>query len=523
MWVHWTQPYVWAEIGRYGLPLVETPGAVPERVLWWDGRGAREAGLRELRPLLGEALCSREPAPAAPLRLLESLALMNALMGEFHEDAAAALPRPFDPFHSDAWHAADALSVKARVDALGLSAGRRALLEGLLATSCHAPLAECSLVEMLRWWALPGRNLERYNDAVARFKLRDGTRSLLEAILADGRPEVRLGTPVARVEQGGGAVRVTTERGESFRARAVIAALPMNVLGRIEFSPPLAPAKLAASRERHAGAGVKVYARVRGETPSFAAFAGESEPFSLIFTGETGEKGGVLIAFGTSPGKIDVHSAAAVGAQVRRFAPQLEVTETIAYDWHLDPFSLGTWCILRPGQMTRYLAALREPEGLVHLAGGDFALGWRGFIDGAIESGNAVAHEVIARLGGRGAPAAHGAAAPPEAAATAAAQQPGDEGAAALRACAVCHPTDASGAHGVGPNLRGVVGRELASAPGYAYSEALRARGGRWSAAELDAFLAAPAQRVPGTAMAFGGLADPAERAALIELLSKLR
>jgi monoamine oxidase len=516
-WVHWTQPHVWAEITRYGLPLVETPGAVPERVLWWEDGEAKEAGWLDLRPLVGEALCAHEPAPEAPLRLLQSLALMNSVMNEFHEDAAAALPRPFDPFFSDAWHAADSRSVRDRIDELGLSGGRRALLEGVLATSCHGPLAECSLVEMLRWWALPGRNLERYNDAVARFKLRDGTRSLIEAMLADGRPELRLGAPVARVEQGDGGVRVTTERGETFRARALIAALPLNLLGRIEFSPPLAPAKLAAASERHAGSGVKVYARVRGETPNFAAFAPESEPFSMIFTGETGAAGGVLIAFGTRPDKIDVHSAAAVQAEVRKFMPQLEVAETIAYDWHLDPFSLGTWCILRPGQMTKYLAALREPEGLVHLAGADFALGWRGFIDGAIESGNAVAHEVIARLGGRATAEAHGAPA-----ATARADATGSD-VDALRTCTVCHPTDASGAHGVGPNLRGVLDREVASAPGYAYSEALRTRGGRWSPAELDAFLASPAERVPGTAMAFGGIADPAERAALVELLSKLR
>jgi monoamine oxidase len=520
MWVHWTQPHVWAEITRYGLPLVETPGAVPERVLWWEDGEAKEAGWLDLRPLLGEALCAREPAPEAPLRLLQSLALMSAVMDEFHEPAAAALPRPFDPFFSDAWRDADTRSVRDRLDELGLSGGRRALLEGVLATSCHGPLDQCSLVEMLRWWALPGRDLERYNDAVARFELRDGTRSLIDAIVADGGFELRLGAPVARVEQDDGGVRVVTERGERLRARALIAALPLNVLGRIDFSPPLAPAKLAAARERHAGSGVKVYARVRGETPNLAAFAPESEPFSMIFTGEAGAKGGMLIAFGTSAGKIDVHDAAAVQAQVRRFMPQLEVTETIAYDWHLDPWALGTWCILRPGQMTRYLAALREPEGLVHLAGGDFALGWRGFIDGAIESGAAVAHQVIARLGGRaGAPAhaAGGAAAAP-AAADASAGRDGP-----LRACGVCHPSDASGAHGVGPNLRGVVDREVASAPGYAYSEALRTRRGRWTPAELDAFLAGPAERVPGTAMAFPGIADPAERAALIEALAKLR
>ena len=518
-WVHWTQPNVWAEINRYGLPLAETPGAAPERVLWWSDGKAHEAGVLDFVPLVGEALCSSEPAPDAPLRLLESLALMNAVMTEFHADAATALPRPFDPFFSDSWHAADTHSVKDRIDSLGLSPDRRALLEGTLGSSCHAPLASCSLVEMLRWWALSGRSLERYNDSVARFKLRDGTVSLLDAIFADGAPALRLGAPVARVEQREGEVRVTIESGEQFRARALIAAVPLNVLDRIEFSPPLSAAKRDASRERHAGSGVKVYARVRGETPNFAALSPESEPFSSLFTGETGAEGGVVIGFGTSPEKIDVHDAAAVQKEVRKFMPHLSVTDTVAYDWHLDPYSLGTWCVLRPGQMTKYLAALREPEGLVHLAGGDFALGWRGFIDGAIESGNAVAHAVIARLGG-GARPAHAdrgaAAAPPTIAAAAPAGSP-------LQPCSLCHPTDATAGHGVGPNLAGVVGREVASTPGFSYSAALRARGGRWTEAELDLFLANPGAHVPGTAMAFPGVRDPAARTALIELLAKLR
>jgi monoamine oxidase len=400
-WVHWAQPNVWAEITRYALPLVETPGAVPDRVLWWRRGGAKEAGRLDWLPLLGEALCSSEPAPEAPLRLLQGLALMNQVMNEFHAGAAAAFPRPFDPFFSDAWKASDTLSVKDRLDALGLAADRRALLEGLLATSCHAPLESCSLVEMLRWWALSGRSLERTNDAVARFRLRGGTASLIRAILEDGRPELRLGTIVRRVEQDEHEVHVLTDEGERFRGRALVVAVPLNVLDRIEFAPALAPAKLAAARERHAAAGVKVYAQVRGETPAFVGLAPESEPFSMVFTQETGREQGMLIAFGTSARKIDVHDASAVQVEVRKFMPRLEVTRTLAFDWHLDPFALGTWCILRPGQMTRYLAALRQPAGRVHFAGGDLALGWRGFIDGAIESGNAVAHEVIARLGPR--------------------------------------------------------------------------------------------------------------------------
>ena len=31
-WIHWTQPFVWAEKERYGLEIQETPGCVAERV-----------------------------------------------------------------------------------------------------------------------------------------------------------------------------------------------------------------------------------------------------------------------------------------------------------------------------------------------------------------------------------------------------------------------------------------------------------------------------------------------------------
>ncbi len=509
-WVHSTQPHVFAEINRYGLELVENPAVIPELLLWWDGARVRQAGVREWAPLLKEALCATGgETPEAPMSVLKGYALLQRQMVEFHAGAAAAFPRPFEPFFADAWRDADALTVRDRLDQMDLPDSRRALLEGVLGASAHGAFDQASLLEMLRWWALSGHDLQRYSDSVARFRFRHGTVSLIEAMLEDGRPDVRLGAPVVQVTQNGEEVAVVTEAGERFRARAVVAALPLNVLAKIRFTPELHPDKVAASRERHAGAGIKLYARVRGELPPVAIFAPESEPLSSVFTMAQGEHGSELVAFGTDPRRIDAHSAPAVQAFLRRFLPDVEVRDTVSYDWHLDPWSLGTWCVLRKGQMGKYLPGLRAPQGRVHFAGADWALGWRGFIDGAIEMGNRVAQQVVAQLEER---------AEPQEAAT-----DGRDGEPALQSCAVCHPSDASGAHGVGPNLRGVHGRDAAADPGFAYSRALRERGVTWTDAELDAFLADPAGYVPGTTMPFSGIADPQERAAVIRALRQLR
>ena len=83
--------------------------------------------------------------------------------------------------------------------------------------------------------------------------------------------------------------------------------------------------------------------------------------------------------------------------------------------------------------------------------------------------------------------------------------------------CSGCHSLEA-GKQVVGPSLAGVVGRKKASVAGYAYSTALKAKGGVWSPAELDAYVADPMKDIPGTKMAIGQK-DPAKRAAVIALM----
>src|SRR3546814_11387543 len=67
----------------------------------------------------------------------------------------------------------------------------------------------------------------------------------------------------------------------------------------------------------------------------------------------------------------------------------------------------------------------------------------------------------------------------------------------------------------------GIVGAPVASKPDFSYSGAMKAKGGVWDEAALDAYLKAPMKDVPGTRMAFAGVIDAADRKALILYLEE--
>ena len=90
--------------------------------------------------------------------------------------------------------------------------------------------------------------------------------------------------------------------------------------------------------------------------------------------------------------------------------------------------------------------------------------------------------------------------------------------------CLGCHQTVDGITHRIGPDLLGIVGRRIATAPGFdEYSAALRSRAGRWTREHLDAFLRDPQAFAPGTTMAFAGISDSNQRAELIDYLAGLK
>ena len=94
------------------------------------------------------------------------------------------------------------------------------------------------------------------------------------------------------------------------------------------------------------------------------------------------------------------------------------------------------------------------------------------------------------------------------------------KGEQSFKKCAACHNVDPGGANALGPALYGVMGNPVAAHPGFAFSPALKEKGGTWDWETMSAWLANPRSFAPGTKMTFAGLSDPQERANLMAFLN---
>ena len=86
--------------------------------------------------------------------------------------------------------------------------------------------------------------------------------------------------------------------------------------------------------------------------------------------------------------------------------------------------------------------------------------------------------------------------------------------------CAACHDLN-TGAVRMGPSLKGIIGRKAGSVANFGYSAGMKGKGVVWKEDTLDAFLTSPMKYVPGTRMAFPGIANAKDRADVIAYLKQ--
>ncbi|KAF7547142.1 hypothetical protein G7Z17_g7944 [Cylindrodendrum hubeiense] len=372
-WVHWNQPFVWRELARYGMSKDLEISPV-------TGRGLDRATF--VRPS-GTIHMSRE----------EEFTILNTAVRKFvnvdGKHGRGLLPFPHNPHfnpevvHYDSMSFADRFSqIEDDMTPLELQ-----LLKTFLSVTSGGTMENSAFFEFLRWCCADGQS------ALAR--------RIFDDAVATGNLTYRFDAPVASVTDAGSHVEVKTRGGETFRAKRVITTVPLNVLNNIVWSPPLLPGKSEASAKGHVNHCTKVHAEVANpDLRSFTGYQWEG-PLSWTFGDGTTPAGNThMVAFGPSyPGiqlKPASDSAQGALAAYKAFAPSefTDIRRLVFHDWNEDEFAMGTWEFLAPKMSTTYLDVLRKRQGNVLFASADWAMGWRGFIDGGIEDGANAAMEL---------------------------------------------------------------------------------------------------------------------------------
>ncbi|MDX6604371.1 MAG: monoamine oxidase, partial [Solirubrobacterales bacterium] len=70
---------------------------------------------------------------------------------------------------------------------------------------------------------------------------------------------------------------------------------------------------------------------------------------------------------------------------------------TVDY-WTGDPWTKGSYSYWKVGQYTKFSGAERQPEGGCHFAGEHTSIDFQGYLNGAVESGERAAGEILAAL-----------------------------------------------------------------------------------------------------------------------------
>lgn len=318
------------------------------------------------------------------------------------------IPFPHDPHYNPDVAIYDNMSFADRLAEIGddLTPVERSTLEGFLAITSGGPLEDCSLFEMIRWWALNNYDMQQFMELCLTFKFRCGqsgfARKFFDEALATKRLSYGFNSPIDSVDDLGQYVQVVAKGGRQFKAKRVVCTVPLNVLHRIGFNPPLLDAKTEASVLGHANHVVKVHVEVSNkELRSFSGITYPHNKLTYAFGDGTTPSGNThIVSFGSSLPGVHLQPEENIEetiAAFKEFAP-MDVKRVVSHNWHKDEFAQGAWEFLRPGMATNYLDVLRERQGNVVFASADWALGWRGFIDGAIEDGARAAMEVKADL-----------------------------------------------------------------------------------------------------------------------------
>lgn len=231
----------------------------------------------------------------------------------------------------------------------------------------------------------------------------------ISRLIADEIDErLHLNAPVDAVEWRAGAVTVHSGAG-TFTARKAIVAVPPTLLTRIQFSPALPQPKVAAHDRLFMGSSIKFWILYKSPFWRRMGLNGtilrDDVPTTPVMdVSPPGQDHGLLVGFfdgkhAIQHADLSVKDRRAIVLRMlaEHFGPEaLEPLDYVDHDWTSEEWSGGCYgAYAPPGIYARYGEELRRPLGPLHWAGTETSPEWTGYIEGAIQSGERAAGDIL--------------------------------------------------------------------------------------------------------------------------------
>jgi monoamine oxidase len=251
-----------------------------------------------------------------------------------------------------------------------------------------------------------------------KYKVQGGNDRLVTGLVAGlGGGQIVTGAALSAVRRAGAAWTLQFESGRAVTADRVVLALPFSILNaRVDTGAAGFPAvKKTAIKELGMGQNAKL--ALQFSTRHWATLGNNGDTFSDRGYQATWEAtraqsgaagilvdytGGAAAVAQSQSGKTAAALADQFLAQVAPVLPGLgaKYTKRVAFeDWPAHEWTRGSYSYWKVGQYQGFAGAEREEVAGCHFAGEHTSVDAQGYLEGAVESGERAAREVLAALG----------------------------------------------------------------------------------------------------------------------------
>ncbi|MFL6521414.1 MAG: FAD-dependent oxidoreductase [Chthoniobacterales bacterium] len=257
-----------------------------------------------------------------------------------------------------------------------------------------------------------------FGESDERFHIVEGNDSVPARLAERLKRPVEFGTRLESIASDGHGFRLALNRDSQKteeKADIVVLALPFTILRQLDLRLKLPEGKLKAIRELGYGTNAKLiagFSRRVWEDVHSTGYTFTDLEFQCCWETSRGQPGSHAILTNFAGGNLGLHlnegdlqqRAATFASQVEKIYPGTRdaLTEkAIRQHWPSSPFSLGSYTCYRPGQYSTLSDSVATPVGNLFFAGEHTSAEFNGYMEGAAESGERAAKEVLAKVGRR--------------------------------------------------------------------------------------------------------------------------